>query len=309
MALRGSAPPLHCYLIGGLSVSSGVSLPAFEAACAHPDVVVHAAPLPPDRRGWAHEARRFKASPGCWFFAAPDGSRFLVQDGHDVAYDMPEDVSPATLAGHLLQPVFATVLHQRELLALHASAVEGPDGAIAFMGPPAAGKSTLAAWMHARGHAFIADDVCPVDVRGRPVVPGGFAYQKLTPAALREAVTVGEAAPIESDGRGRVRVMVRARPAAAQPLACAYILRVGAKGQGSPDGVASIETLTGPSAVAALVKNTYRRQYLRGLGRLPAHLRACARVAERVPIHQVSFAHETCDVHALGRVILDHLHR
>ena len=91
----------------------------------------------------------------------------------------------------------------------------------------------------------------------------------------------------------------------AQPLGRAYVLRPGSGG--SRRGAPSIETLTRSAALEALVAHTYRRQYLRGLGRLDSNLRACALVAERVPVHQVSFSHDGCDVHILGCAILQHL--
>jgi hypothetical protein len=305
MALSLSALPHRRYLIGGLSVASAVPLPGFESRSTDADVVIRAHPLPRAFETWAHESRRFKASPGRWLFEAADNCRFLVENGRDVVFEAPPAVSPAALADHIMQPVLATLLHQRELLALHASAVEGHSGAIVFMGAQVAGKSTLAAWMHARGHGFIADDVCPVDVHDRPTIPGGFACQKLSPDAFRDMGLAGAATPIAGDGRGRVRVTVRPRPATARPVARAYVLRACAGGERR--GAVSIETLAPRAALEVLVEHTYRRQYLRGLGRLASHLQGCARVAECVPIHQVWFSHDACDIHAVGVSVLDHL--
>jgi hypothetical protein len=307
MALPRPALPAHRYLIGGLSVASAVRLPGFESPSPHADVVIRAQPLPGDFGAWTHECRRFKASPGRWLFEPADGCRFLVENGRDVRYEAPPAVSPATVTDYVMQPVLATLLHQRELLALHASAVEVHSGAIVFIGARVAGKSTLAAWMHARGHGFVADDVCPVEMRGRPTIPGGFACQKLAPDALRELSLVSAATPIEGDGRGRMRVTLRTHPATAMPLTGIYVLRSWAGG--ARRGPVSIETLPRPAALEVLVEHTYRRQYLRGLGRLASHFLGCTHVAECVPIHQVSFSRDTCDVHAVGAAVRDHLRK
>ena len=55
--------------------------------------------------------------------------------------------------------------------ALHASAVAGPDGAIAFCGTTGAGKSTTAYAMRARGFRQLADDHLVFSVDGSQ--PGG----------------------------------------------------------------------------------------------------------------------------------------
>src|SRR5262249_4936021 len=149
------------------------------------DVVVRRRPLPEDDGQWAHRARRFRASPNRWFFESSEGCRFLVEHGRDVTVDAARVVSPDAVVDGILQPVLAAIFHQRDIFALHASAVEGPGGIVAFFGERAAGKSTLAAWLRGRGYGFVADDICPIDAHGRPVVHGGFAYQKLSPESIR----------------------------------------------------------------------------------------------------------------------------
>ncbi|MBO0718286.1 MAG: AAA family ATPase, partial [Rhizobiales bacterium] len=52
------------------------------------------------------------------------------------------------------------LLHQREQIVLHASAVEVNGKAMVFCGHSGAGKSTIAAALAKRGYRLITDDVC-----------------------------------------------------------------------------------------------------------------------------------------------------
>lgn len=100
----------------------------------------------------------------------------------------------------LLNQVMPLVLG-RERLVLHASAVAGPAGAVAFAGPPGAGKSTLAAAMALRGLTLISDDFLVIDrCAGTPhAVPAGVEPRlwldsagALFPSAARRFPLVGQ---------------------------------------------------------------------------------------------------------------------
>ncbi len=59
----------------------------------------------------------------------------------------------------LLTKVLADVALVRGCEALHASAVDSPQGAVAIVAPPGAGKTTLALELMRRGHPLLSDDV------------------------------------------------------------------------------------------------------------------------------------------------------
>jgi hypothetical protein len=68
------------------------------------------------------------------------------------------------LAAYLYGPVLGLVLRTRGTLALHASCVDTPEGAVLFAGASGAGKSTLAAAFATRSHSILSDDLTALTV-------------------------------------------------------------------------------------------------------------------------------------------------
>jgi len=82
--------------------------------------------------------------------------------------------------------VFGILLHQREEIVLHASAVRVNGRAILFCGASGAGKSTLAAVLAQRGLPLITDDVCAITLSpaGAPMVHSDGLHLKLWAQAI-----------------------------------------------------------------------------------------------------------------------------
>ena len=71
--------------------------------------------------------------------------------------------SSLDVRAYLLGSIFVVLCQQRGLLPLHASAIAGKSGVVAFLANSGQGKSTLAAHLAQRGFRVLADDVCLVD--------------------------------------------------------------------------------------------------------------------------------------------------
>lgn len=128
-------------------------------------------------------------------------------------------------------------------IVLHASVVARPGGgAVAFVGPVGAGKSTIAGYLASRGWPIVSDDRLIVNREhmALPVAP----YLRLLPEA---AARLGFDAPLP-EGHHKVRVRVPLHEAAAKgvPLERVVILKLGA-------GPVRFERLTGGMAVRELL--------------------------------------------------------
>lgn len=107
-------------------------------------------------------------------------------------------ISTNELIHPLMVYVGAAVAHWTQRTSFHAAAVVLGGKAWLFLGPPHAGKSTLAASLHARGHVVMADDLAVLDDR---TVLAGPPVADLREAAARHLATKA----VVSSGRGRIR--------------------------------------------------------------------------------------------------------
>jgi hypothetical protein len=303
---NGTARPCHRHVVAGIPVACEVPLPTFEYHGVECSVDVRAGRLSSSEETWADARRRFRAAPNRWRFDADDGCRFSVEAGRDVIYEQARATSDEVLAEQIMQPVLGALLHQRGLLALHASAIASDTGVVALLGRTGSGKSSLAVWFHVNGRLAVADDVCPIDVTSAPMFTGGSGYLKVSPDLLRQlAIDDRDVRTIPGDTRGRVRLRTLEAPRPARPLTAVYLLRRVEESSPAP----TIRRLAPTAAVEALVRHTYRRQYLRGLGLLARQFAACAVVSRHVPVKEIRFSRTSCDVETVGRAVVEDLGR
>ena len=219
---------VHTYRICGLSVASDIVLPGLIAGepCAEPEVTI--------RRGAVPEALLEPTASGpIWQIAGkkfllnvPNVARFLLKNGDQIIFAPESEASAEDIPIFLLGTVFGILLHQREQIVLHASAVEVNGKAVAFCGYSGAGKSTLAAALAHCGYRLIADDVCAITLQphGGPIVHPGGRQLKLWAQAI-------ERLELQENRGERVRsclekFYVEPRNATTTPLPLATIYRL-----------------------------------------------------------------------------------
>lgn len=194
-------------------------------------------------------------------WVAPDGSSLSVLPTPTPA--------PATLLRDTVTgPGLVFALACQGKYCLHASAVVGAVGAVAFMGDSAAGKSTLAALLdapRAGSWTLAADDILPVAVdAGRPVVRPDFPQLKLT-AEEQAVFTPGPPLP--------------------RPLAAVYELA--ATESGASEQVVSRTLPSHTAAIALLAHTVAARLFPPAIAR--HHLDTCISIASKVPVRQLLY--------------------
>jgi len=266
------------YRVSGLSVASEIVLPGLIAGAAErmPQVTIRRGPVPeslPDKSAsgptWQIAGKQF-------LLRIPDIARFLLNAGSEIVVAPESEEAAADIPIFILGTVFGILLHQREQIVLHASAVRVQGRAVLFCGASGAGKSTLAAALVQRGYPLVTDDVCTLTIggSGAPLVYPDGRQLKLW------AQTIDRLDLAQQRG-DRVRkslekFYVEPNEAFAEPLAlgAVYALR-----EARPPLVPGIEKPNVVDAALVLRRNAYRPLLVRRLGQRANYFHAATTIA------------------------------
>lgn len=187
--------------------------------------------------------------------------------------------APAGLTQHvLLGPVLADVILSRGQIPLHANVVGVGSGAIAIVGPPGAGKSTLGAAAVRAGATPWADDLAAIDP-STGIVPFGTGRCKLNPDAMqRLGMDRGIAPPIYAGVAKRSVLLPGAPEQAPDPRPLRAIYRL------VDDDVLGIEASPPLVRALGLMRDVFRVEVQQHAVGAQALLDRCAELAERVPV-------------------------
>src|SRR5207245_732423 len=189
----------------------------------------------------------------------------------------------------------AALLRARGYLVLHGSAVALDGAAICFVGASGWGKSTLAALLHARGHALVTDDVAAIDMAGSPCLLPGTPHLKLWPDALASLGEHADALPrVHPQVEKRARAIERRHPSEPVPLRRVYVLAQAPSRE--------IQPLGPQEALLELLRHSYGARTLQAVRR-EDHFRQCARLASQVPVHRLAAPRDLGALPALARLI------
>ncbi len=220
-------------------------------------------------------------SPDEFRLCIPEAGEYRIMHGREIV------VSPAPAAGEgevrlfLLGSAWGALCYQRGIPAMHASVVLTSAGAVAFCGAPGAGKSTLAAWLLARGYELVSDDLCCVDVTG-PVPRVYLSAPRLKlwsdALAMLELSSEGLARDLCRMDKFIIELTADKKPVrrAAIPLRAVCVLEWGNPG---------LTRLRGMNALRRLVSSaTYRTSFIESLGKTGSYWEQCVQLARLTPV-------------------------
>lgn len=279
---------MNFYRVSGLSVASTLVLPgliAAEPVRGSPDVTIRNGPVPltlenHDASGptWAVAGDRF-------LLRIPEIARFLLTGGREIAFETENGTSPNDVAVFLVGTVFGILLHQREHIVLHASAVRVGGHAVLFCGSSGAGKSTLAAALSQRGYPFVTDDVCAIMLDGGnvPMVQPDGRQLKLWDHAIENLdLAASRGAPVRQQLQ-KFYVEPDEAFGAPLPLGAVYVLR-----EARPPHNPGIQRPNAVDATLLLRRNAYRPSLVNRLGQKANYFRAATAMADAAGIFHLT---------------------
>jgi hypothetical protein len=273
------------YRIFGIQIGSSLPLPAPLITPEAPsEVTIGFGETPEHLENPQFKGGRFQAGSGEFLLKVDNVARYHVRDGNRITITPDTNAHEDDILIFLMGSAMGALLHQRNILVLHAGAVRAKGGSVLFSGVSGAGKSTLTACFHQKGYPFLADDLCAISTEnGVPAVMTGFPRLKLWADALAKleqdrsalkSVRWGDRLekyfmPVETDNTSTV------------PVKDVFILHTS-----NTKGL-SITELKGSEKVNALVDNTYRLNFLKGLDGKTGHFHQCVRLGSTVRVHKV----------------------
>lgn len=271
---------MHSYRICGLSVASDINLPGLIAGTpeCEPQVTIRRGPVPEGLSEPTLVGPTWQIADKQFLLHVPKVARFLLKDGNQIVFAPESDAALGDVPIFILGTVFGILLHQREQIVLHASAVEVNGKAMVFCGSSGAGKSTLAAALVQRGYRLITDDVCAITLSegADPIVHSDGRQLKLWAQAI-------EKLELEELRGERVRSQlekfyVEASDATGEvlPLGAVYVLRE-ARVSDNP----GIERPNVVDAALLLRSNAYRPLLVARLEQKGHYFRAAAHIANK----------------------------
>lgn len=273
------------YQAFGLMISSELNLlpplPMAKNQHARPDVNIAIGPAakkglqnPAINKGW------YQASPMHFWMHVEDVASFKVIDGNSIVIAPKEEADEEIIRLFLLGSCMGVILHQRKMLVIHGNAIRFDNQCVIFAGPSGAGKSTLAAAFHQRGHDILADDVCAIDTEGC-VVPSFPQLKLWQDATSKLQINTAGLKEIHAQAE-KFAYPIKCPLQAALPVAAVYILT-----SNNRDAF-DMKSIEGMNKFIALAENTYRMEYLDGLGLKADHLQQCSKLAAKVHLACIS---------------------
>jgi hypothetical protein len=271
------------YRVSGLSVASEIELPGLieDGAEPAPQVTIRRGPVPENLPGSSAAGPTWQIAGRQFLLRIPDIARFLLSDGGEIVFAPESEEAAADIPIFILGTVFGILLHQREQVVLHASAVRVNGKAVLFCGSSGAGKSTIAAALAQRGYPLVTDDFCALTVEGgaAPLVHSDGRQLKLWAQAI-------ERLDLAQQRGERVRASLEKFYVApsevfTEPLAlgAVYALR-----ETRPPHVPGIERPNVVDAALLLRRNAYRPLLVRRMGQRTNYFHAAAVIANAAGI-------------------------
>jgi hypothetical protein len=160
------APSKFGYRAFGLTIHSEFPVSGFEpfeANCA--EVNIREADVPNRLSQPLNKGVLFESATDEFLLHIPQVAVFYVFRGCEIHVKRQENIPYSELSAFLIGTAFGALLHQRQLLPMHACTVVFQQKCLVFAGTSGVGKSTLAAALVRKGGLLIADDITVINCK------------------------------------------------------------------------------------------------------------------------------------------------
>lgn len=245
----------------------------------------------------------YEASQDDFLFRLDTVARYRVQDGKYITIEANEEATPEEVRLFLFGSAWGALLHQRKMLALHGSCVAKGKNGFLFVGPSAAGKSTLAAGFLKMGYSFVADDISVIgfdEGNGHLIYPG-IPHLKLWRDVLLHLHECIDFERIRPRFEKYIKPIYTGKKL--DPVRLENIILLSTK---NTPGY-HFKEISGSEKFNLLTQNTYRMQYLDKLNRIESHFRNLSRLVEVTKLFRVERPTSPLNIRELATFVEDNI--
>jgi len=279
----------HRYWLAGFELASEFALPLPACpsgmAAMQPAVRVYRGAAPMLSAPSVQRLLLQVASHDYWL-EIPQVARYRVRGGREIVVEVAPGALTSTVAAYLCSYALAALCCQRGLLVVHATALGWSDQAILLVGSSGCGKTTLGAFMAARGARALSDDLCIIDtVDECALAQPSDRWFNLWPdsAARLSYAPPGAHQPIA--GVAKRAIEVGAAETRALPVRLVLLLREAR----SPQPKLRLEPFRPLDALVSLAGGAGLAALLQGMNRAAAHLEQCRRLITQARACQIVY--------------------
>lgn len=271
------------YFAFGLTFDSDLELPPLLAAdTSTPDVRITCGAVSKTGLASPEKIKPFcQVAPNELWLHVPGIARFYVAHGNAIIVEPEDGADMQSVRLYLLGSCMGALIYQRNRLVIHGNAIRFGDECVIFAGRSGNGKSTLAAAFHQRGHEVLADDLSVIDEQLQ--VQPSYPQLKIWHDTAKKL-------GMDLDGLNRIRLQVEkyAYPIPTSfcrtplPVKALYLLNTHNQSE------FLFEPIQGMAKFKPLKANSYRSNYIDGLGLNAEHLKLCSRLANQIAITRIT---------------------
>ncbi len=273
-----------CYKAYGLIFDSELQLPELIPSQGAADIIIRLGEVPETLLNGRLIDEFYQVGRQQFLLTVEEAGRYLVRNGNEIIIQPAPNSIESDVRLFLLGSCLGALLHQRGMLAIHASSIETRQGAVLFTGHSGCGKSTLLAAFLQRGYEMLADDITAIstDGNGVPMVFPALPRSKLwADAAEHLGHDPVSLIPLRPDAR-KYALPTR-RQFSRQPVPLGKIFLLDPKDEDE----LSIEKLEKMGGFQVLLDHTYREQFLGAMETREAHLQMATAAASQSTFYRV----------------------